>query len=295
MNLCRCEQGHFYDKEKYASCPHCAGGSAFDDKRTEAFTEDFTVPIANTGMQPQPTAPAGQAMPFPAPPMEPVADPLPPIAPLPQTAPPISPLPVAGMAANQMTMDINTMAAEDATVPLDFVQTPPPQQAPSDDDHTIGFFDDVFSDVTGDDTAAKNVGAAAPKPVANSVNKVKTPCVGWLLSLGGEHIGTDFRLKVGKNFIGRSPHMDVALTEDKSVSRESHAIVVYEPRAHLYLVQPGESSSLVYRNNEVVLTPVKLEAYDTITVGEINLLFIPLCGERFNWGDLLEEMRNKNR
>lgn len=23
MNLCRCERGHFYDKEKYESCPHC--------------------------------------------------------------------------------------------------------------------------------------------------------------------------------------------------------------------------------------------------------------------------------
>ena len=99
---------------------------------------------------------------------------------------------------------------------------------------------------------------------------------------------------MGKNFIGRDAKMDVALTEDKSVSRDRHAIVVYEPKAHLYLIQPGESSSLVYRNNEVVLTPVKLEAYDMITVGDVNLLFMPLCGERFNWGDLLEELKKKN-
>ncbi len=25
MNLCRCEKGHFYDKEKYSKCPHCNG------------------------------------------------------------------------------------------------------------------------------------------------------------------------------------------------------------------------------------------------------------------------------
>ena len=85
--------------------------------------------------------------------------------------------------------------------------------------------------------------------------------------------------------------MDVALTEDKSVSRDRHAIVVYEPKAHLYLVQPGESSSLVYRNDEVVLTPVKLQAYDIITVGDVNLLFIPLCGKEFNWSQLFEQMK----
>lgn len=43
----------------------------------------------------------------------------------------------------------------------------------------------------------------------------------------------------------------------------------------------------------MVLTPVKLEAYDMITVGDVNLLFIPLCGERFNWSDLFEEMKKK--
>lgn len=286
MNLCRCEQGHFYDKEKYASCPHCAGGSAFDDKRTEAFTEDLTVPVPNGGMTP--TAPVDQTVPLQM---------APPITPPPITPPPVIPavnaMPVAGMPANQMTVDVNTMAADDATVPLDFGGSSGP--AAADDDHTVGFFDDVFSSVAGEESSAKTGSASAAKTVVTKVNKVKTPCVGWLLALGGEHIGTDFRLKVGKNFIGRSPHMDVALTEDKSVSRESHAIVVYEPKAHLYLVQPGESSSLVYRNNEVVLTPMKLEAYDMITVGDINLLFIPLCGERFNWGDLLEEMKKKNR
>lgn len=25
MNLSRCEKGHFFDKEKYAVCPHCQG------------------------------------------------------------------------------------------------------------------------------------------------------------------------------------------------------------------------------------------------------------------------------
>ena len=257
MNLCRCEQGHFYDKEKYSSCPHCTGGSSSDDKRTEAFTGDFT----DTLTQEEPVSSAPASMPVPEAPQMPGA---------PSVAHPLN---IPGMSASQVTV---TEASIRDVFELD-----------EDSDHTVGIYDDVFSEVSG----------VKGKPSAKAAvsNKVDTPCVGWLVALGGEHIGTDFRLKIGKNFIGRNPQMDVALTEDKSVSRESHAIVVYEPRAHLYLVQPGESSSLVYRNNDVVLTPTKLEAYDMITVGDINLLFMPLCGERFNWGDLLEEMKKKDK
>lgn len=279
MNLCRCERGHFYDKEKYATCPHCAGGSASDEKLTQAFTEDFTVPQTESVPEPTPTpAPAPAVVP-------PIVQPLPPIG---NAAVPGA-LPVAGMAANQATIAISNVISDTPTVPLESEINNVPGGNDDADDHTIGFFDDVFSEPAS--SVSKPSSAPAPVPV---VSKVSTPCVGWLIALGGEHLGTDFRLKVGKNFIGRSPKMDVALTEDKSVSRDRHAIVVYEPKAHLYLVQPGESSSLVYRNDEVVLTPVKLEAYDVITVGDVNLLFMPLCGERFNWGDLLEEIKKKN-
>lgn len=40
MNLSRCENGHFYDKEKYASCPHCAQGAGTDESMTTVFDEN---------------------------------------------------------------------------------------------------------------------------------------------------------------------------------------------------------------------------------------------------------------
>ena len=264
MNLCRCEKGHFYDKEKFASCPHCAGGAASDAGLTEAFTVPIGGGAPNPGQPyPSPEPPAGAG--FSAPPM----------------APPIAPMgnqPVAGIPADQVTVPLQNVPPLQSIPPVQ--NTPPVANIPAASSQEKAV------------SPALAAGIPAKMPV---VNKVATPCVGWLIALGGEHLGTDFRLKVGKNFIGRSPQMDIALTEDKSVSRDRHAIVVYEPKAHLYLVQPGESSSLVYRNNEVVLTPVKLEAYDMITVGDVNLLFMPLCGERFNWGDLLEEIKKKNK
>ncbi len=266
MNLSRCDKGHFFDKEKFATCPHCQGGAGADDSLTTVFTEDMTA--------------AGPVSP----------NPVPPISPAPAPAGDDS-LPVGGTPVDQPTVPASGIGSGN-TVPLTPPVTPGfdefsptlPVDDP-DDDKTVGFFD--FDPIFADESA-KTQGSS------QQGNGTSSPCVGWLIAIGGEHIGQDFRLKAGKNFIGRDISMDIALTGDKSVSRNRHAIVVYEPKQHLYLVQPGDSSGLVYRNNEVVLSPVKLVAYDMITVGEVNLLFMPLCGERFNWSTLLEEMSAKS-
>ena len=192
---------------------------------------------------------------------------------------------VRGFSANDITIGGDN--GDTPTVPWD-----PNQSGDDDDGYTKGYFDDAFKDMTKESANRQTVpGVQTPAP---HVNKVSTPCVGWLVALGGEHIGTDFRLKVGKNFIGRSPKMDIALTEDKSVSRERHAIVVYDPKSNMYLIQPGDSSSLAYHNNNLLLTPEKLEAYDMITVGDVNLLFMPLCGAKFSWGSVLDELKKKH-
>lgn len=257
MNLSRCEKGHFYDKEKYSTCPHCAGGSATDDSLTTVFTEG-SVTMPGSGV----TEPATESF---------------------------APFPEAKLDSNMMTQAVESGSEDTPTMPMDF--TVPVADAQDDDDHTIGFFDDSFFDLGSSSVPPT---AVTQTTAPQKTTKVSTPCVGWLIALGGAHLGTDFRLKAGKNFIGRGADMDVSLTEDKSVSRERHAVVVYEPKTHMYFVQPGDSSSLVYHNNEVVLSPVKLQAYDTVTVGDVNLLFMPLCGDRFNWSELLEEMKKGN-
>lgn len=285
MNLCRCENGHFYDKEKYPTCPHCSGGSASDGDLTNAFPDEPTVPMENPQPEPQPTPGGFNPNPQPTPgSFNPNQQSTPGgFNPNPQPFPPVTP--AGGFSPNDIT---EGMADGDTpTVSLDQFQ------GGDDDDHTVGFFDDVFTDTAKESPKRQTMPGAASAQVQH-VNKVSTPCVGWLVALGGEHIGTDFRLKVGKNFIGRSPKMDIALTEDKSVSRERHAIVVYDPKSNMYLIQPGESSSLAYHNNNLLLTPEKLEAYDMITVGDVNLLFMPLCGAKFSWGGVLDELKKKH-
>ncbi len=260
MNLSRCQKGHFYDADKYMSCPHCESAGV-NTALTAAFAEDLTVPnYPNDDEMPRGNYDV--------------------ISVTPQMPPTPSAFPVANMPANSLTVDYEG-AGDTPTERLN-----PEIAQDSETDETIGIYDvNIFS--TPSTEKVKNT---TEKPV----NKVGNPCVGWLIALGGNHFGTDFRLKAGKNYIGRSEKMDIALTKDTSVSREKHAILVYEPKEHLYIIQPGEASTLVYKNEAVVLEPTRLEAYDVINVGSVNLLFIPLCNKEFNWTTLIEEKRSNN-
>lgn len=109
------------------------------------------------------------------------------------------------------------------------------------------------------------------------------PVVGWLVCTDGVNKGTDYRLHQGRNFIGRSPEMDVCILGDNTVSRSSHAIVVYDPRSNVYLAQPGSSKELFYVNDKLVLNPVELKTMDLLNIGDTKLMFVPLCGEQFHW------------
>ncbi len=286
MNLCRCANGHFYDKEKYQECPHCASSvGAQYEGLTSVFTPDTdlgaTEPLNESGM---PSNVGGAALDM----TEPLSM-------------PNNPAPAAGgfgpsgfgpgmqMVSNSDVTDIiqNAGTKKEPEVVAD-------NDADDDDDHTVAFYDDLFDNPDKVEKAANNTPTpvvetpVAKKPVKKDNRASGQLCVGWVVAIGGKHVGQDFSLKVGKNFIGRGEDMDICLSEDKSVSRKKHAIVVYEPKQHLYLVQPGESSELCYLNNEVVLSPVKLQAYDMITVGDVNLLFMPLCGDKFNWVDTIK-------
>lgn len=170
------------------------------------------------------------------------------------------------------------IGADQTTVPLNIPDAPQPSNtvtepltasqpanvsvpAASDDDRTLPVTADMLDGV-------------AEKPA---------PVVGWLVCTDGVNKGADYRLHQGRNFIGRSSEMDVCILGDNTVSRSSHAIVVYDPRSNVYLAQPGSSKELFYVNDKLVLNPVELKAMDLLNIGDTKLMFVPLCGEQFHW------------
>lgn len=109
------------------------------------------------------------------------------------------------------------------------------------------------------------------------------PVVGWLVCIKGPDRGQDYRIRSERNFIGRSKAMDICIAGDNSISRERHAAISYNPKKNSFRVTPGESNGLVYLNGEDIETPADLNPYDLLQLGETELVFIPFCGEAFQW------------
>lgn len=110
------------------------------------------------------------------------------------------------------------------------------------------------------------------------------PVVGWLVCTAGKDKGKDFRLHTGNNFVGRSPDMDVTLT-DPSVSASNHFGISYDQRHERYFISMGTGKELVYVNGDPLPSGSRdLVKWDMIEVAGTTLMFIPLCGSTFSWG-----------
>lgn len=110
-----------------------------------------------------------------------------------------------------------------------------------------------------------------------------SPVVGWLVCIEGPDRGQDYRIHMEKNFIGRSRSMDIAIGGDDGISRERHAVIMFDPKKNVFWLQPGEAAGLVYLNSELVHSPVPIKADDVIELGRTKLVLVPFVGEKYNW------------
>jgi len=127
---------------------------------------------------------------------------------------------------------------------------------------------------------------ATPPDATRRVNLESSksdPVVGWLVCVEGPDRGRDFRLHAEKNFIGRSPAMDVAILNDDTVSRERHSLITFDPKKQVFWVSPGDASGLVYLNGELLNSATTMKSDDILEIGHTKLVFIPFCGERYSW------------
>ncbi len=299
MNRVICVKGHFYDGDKYTSCPHCAEGAAaiepnrFTVPRRENAEESERVHKREkkglfhwkSEKEAQPVYPAvekktaryadsdesldvkersgkedGDGQ-------EPGAARLTQPSELQAVSESqelhiLQPVPEPQPVSEQQSAG-KERQSPDPSLSVAFARAAEPRRAsekPADEGKTIGFFS------TGHSTE---------------------PPVGYLICVEGDDFGVGFPLKSGNNAIGRSQSMDVVVM-DARVSREKQAFVMYEPYKREFYVKPGEGNGLCYFNNEVVLAPVKMKQFDMIMVGDTKLMLFPVCCEQFSWDDYIK-------
>lgn len=276
-NIIQCKRGHYYDANVYETCPHCRKDvQGFDDKTVGndsargnnggEFGINTTAGIMHDSYADQ----------RPLPPIKPVTldqssnpiNPLPPVRP----SNPINPLPPKGQWISNDVFMPDDANGEDTTKQL---------QGGDEKDETVPA--DWFPVRNPEKVRPGESGASAPE-----YRYTNNPITGWLVCIKGSNVGKAFPLVTGQNFIGRDSKMNVCLQNDLSVSRSKHGIIAYEPKNRCFYAQPGESHSLFYVNDKVVLNPIELKDRDKIEVGKHILVFVPFCDERFGWDDITE-------
>ncbi|MBP5461089.1 MAG: FHA domain-containing protein [Lachnospiraceae bacterium] len=160
----------------------------------------------------------------------------------------------------------------------------------NNEERTISFFTTKVTPQQPNEQTAEH--ATEDVPAAAPQTGMQDPVCGWIVCVAGMHFGEFFPICAGKNSIGRSPSNRIVLYKDKSVSRERHASIVYEPQKRHFYLQPGngDNTGLTYLNEEYIDSSKQLKEYDVIGLNTTcKFVFVPLCGESFSWEEYLSK------
>jgi len=288
MNVIKCENGHHYDADKYEVCPHCGSKSTAEVKHENQVKE-------RNPKKPSIWPLGGRKK------SEDV------------TVTTISPDSVAsatvGIFDDQNTekhqdiysempfADKDTVVAN-GTQALPWVDEDKPSEQPIDEKSILTppvIVEEEHKSLRDeiDNSGGKTFGYFSMGATTDSDNKAvivsNEPVVGWLVCVQGAHFGESFNIVAGKNSIGRNSDNKIILGKDGSVSREKHALIIYEPKKRNFYLQPGDSSGLTYINDDMITETRMLNKRDIIELGNGKYIFIPLCNETFSWEDYLNK------
>lgn len=156
-----------------------------------------------------------------------------------------------------------------------FVAAPQGGMAADDDDSKTLAYADVVQ-TPADDDDGKTIGFF-------KADMGIDPVVGWLVATSGSEKGRDYKIHSDNNSIGRGEKMDICLRGDEKISRDNQAFITYDAKEVAYFLSPGEGRSIIRVNDKAIFSTSELKPYDKITIGETDLVFVPLCGEKFAW------------
>ncbi|MGE0702060.1 MAG: FHA domain-containing protein [Hyphomicrobiaceae bacterium] len=116
------------------------------------------------------------------------------------------------------------------------------------------------------------------------------PVVGWLVIIGGPGLGAFRPIFEGNNTLGRSSGQRIPIDfGDETISSEEQAYIRYDSVDRRFLLVPNlAKTNIVSVNDSKPTTAVELTAMDVITMGHTQLVFVPFCGQEFDWGELSE-------
>lgn len=249
MRKVKCSNGHFFDADRFATCPSCGAEPVGE---TPAHSSGSIERVPSTRPL---TPPVGIDLPS-------------------------APVPNVEMRPSQKTETIHDDTVSQMIPAHDAGGLVPP--------HGVHSPTVIKSELTASvEATASQSTSPLPKTTAYYDAGEVDPPVGWLVCVRGIYKGHAFECKSGRNRIGRNLDMDICLSDDVSISRDTHAVIIYEPKERIFHLQAGTGSGLTYHNGSLIFDHEKIQPQDTIELGKAKFIFVPLCGESFTWDDYM--------
>ena len=178
--------------------------------------------------------------------------------------------PRSAMAAKEPAANTGSVSASRAR------QAPPPPAA------------DLRPGLTKTDADAPRTQLIRGKHKVVRSNFHQDPVVAWLVVIGGPGLGAYRPVFEGNNTVGRTSSQRIPIDfGDETISAEEQAYIRYDSADRKYLFVPNlAKTNVVQINDSKPTAAVELAAMDVITMGHTQLVFVPFCGEEFDWSEL---------
>lgn len=323
MKLKRCENLHYYDGDIYMTCPHCAaapppvvkdggnsgapnngaGTGGNNERKSDIIygTDGGSDPMPPISKDPQESG-AGNDAGTPYTPKEPEVTPTVTPAETPSATPAAAPAETpaeTGKAPEPEVSEpvVTPEAPEEPEPPVQQAQPTaenpaaepespaphyeePQQSAPREEEIKVNSF------VGSLQQAREKAGIMEPDLATLIMHRNNDLFFGWLVVINTDQKGKVFSIKEQQSSIGRldaNHFVHIALNEDRTISRGPQAIVIYDDLNKKFFLKSAEGKTLVYLNRNLLMSHEELRPYDIIQLGNTQLIFVPLCTEKFSW------------
>ncbi|MBO4449162.1 MAG: FHA domain-containing protein [Clostridiales bacterium] len=105
----------------------------------------------------------------------------------------------------------------------------------------------------------------------------------FLVCIAGANRGDYYAVSGGRNCIASGADADIRLDKDPAVSADCHAVITYNPMNNQFTLSAGTGHGITYLNGNQIDVSADIKADDRIRLGSSELLFVPVCSDKFKW------------
>lgn len=107
--------------------------------------------------------------------------------------------------------------------------------------------------------------------------------VGIIVEINGNQAGKIHILEMGCNNIGLHDGV-ISISNNAEQLLEVDATITYHEDRNMFILKSlGGDESVVQVGRIVLRENIMLHPYDKLSIADVQMLFIPICGEHFNW------------